>query len=77
MTRLYGFTYNYVNNFVVGFGKKCLCLCVYIAKVPKKRLKWRYYISSSKDVVWNMKHNCDKVRFFGYVSGNKEDFMDD
>lgn len=26
MTRLYGFTYNWVNRFVVGFGKRCLCI---------------------------------------------------
>lgn len=77
MTRIYGFTHNYVNNFVVGFGKRCLCLCVYNAKVPKKRLNWHYYKSSSKDVVWNMKHNCDKFRFFGYVSIDKKDLMDE
>lgn len=39
MTKLYGVTYTILNNNVIGFGKKCLCWNVYLAKVPKRRLK--------------------------------------
>lgn len=77
MTRLYGFTHNYVNNFVFGFGKRCLCFYVCLAKVPKKRLKWYYYISPSKDVVWNMKYNCNNFRFLGFASIDKKDLTDE
>ena len=77
MTRLYGFTHNYVNNFVVGFGKRCLCFYVCLAKVPKKRLKWYYYISPSKDVVWNMKYNCNNFRFLGFAFIDKKDLTDE
>lgn len=77
MTRLYGFTYNWVNRFVIGLGKRCLCFNVYIAKVPKRRLKVYCYITSSERVVFNMKHNSEKFRFFGYVSVDKEDLMDE
>lgn len=76
MTRLYGFTHNYVNNFVVGFGKRCLCFRIYLAKVPKRRLKGYCYVTKSEDVVFNMKHNCDKFRFLGFVSVDKKDLMD-
>lgn len=77
MTRLYGFSYNWVNSCVIGFGKRCLCFNVYIAKVPKRRIKGYCYLTSSGGVVFNMKHNCDKFRFFGYVSIDKKDLMDD
>lgn len=76
MTRLYGFTYNWVNSCVIGFGKRCLCFSVYLAKVPNRRLKGYCYVTKSESVVFNMKHNCDKFRFFGFASIEKKDLMD-
>lgn len=76
MTRLYGFTYNRVNSCVIGFGKRCLCFSVYLAKVPNRRLKGYCYVTKSESVVFNMKHNCDKFRFFGFASIEKKDLMD-
>lgn len=73
MTRLYGFTYNWVNRCVVGFGKRCLCFYVYWAK----GIKGYCYVTSSEGVVFNMKYNCDKFRFFGFVSIDKKDLMDE
>ena len=77
MTRLYGFSYNWVNKFVIGFGKRCLCFNIYLAKIPKRRIKGYCYLTSAEGVVFNMKYNCDKFRFFGYVSIDKEDLMDE
>lgn len=77
MTKLYGFTYNWVNSCVIGFGKMCLCFNIYIAKVPKRRLKGYCYITTSESVVFNMKNNNDKFRFFGFASIDKEDLMDE
>lgn len=33
-------------------------------------------MTNSENVVFNMTHNIDKFRFFGYVSIDKEDLMD-
>lgn len=76
MTRLFGFTYNRMNKFVVGLGRKCFCFNIYLAKVPKKRIKWYWYITQSSTVVFHQKHNCDKFRFFGYITIDNEDLMD-
>lgn len=73
MTKLYGLTYTILNNNVIGFGKKCFCWNIYLAKVPKRRLKGYCYITDSTDVVWNMLHNSEKFRFFGYVSIDSKD----
>ena len=73
MTKLYGLTYTFLNKNVIGFGKKCLCWRIYLAKVPKRRLKGYCYITDSSNVVWNMLHNSDKFRFFGYVSIDSKD----
>lgn len=77
MTRLYGFTHSWVNSCVIGFGKKCLCFRIYLAKVPKKRLKCYCYLAKSEDVVFNMKYNSGKFRFFGFVSIDKKDLTDE
>ena len=77
MTRLYGFSYNWVNRFVIGFGKRCLCFNIYLTKIPTRRIKGYCYLTSSEGVVFNMKYNCDKFRFFGYVSIDKKDLMDE
>lgn len=78
MTRLYGFTHNWLNSCVIGFGKRCLCFSVYLAKVPKRRLKGYCYVTKSEGVVFNMKYNSgDKFRFFGFVSIDKKDLMDE
>ena len=77
MTRLFGFTHNFVNGCVIGFGKRCLSFRIYLAKVPKRRLKGYCYITTSEGVVFNMKNNCDKFQFFGYVSIDKKDLMDE
>lgn len=73
MTRLYGFTYNWVNRFAVGFGKRCLCICMF----PQKRIEIYFYITTSQSVMFNTKYNCDKFRFFGFASIDKEDLMDE
>lgn len=75
MTKLYGFSYNWINGCVIGFGKRCLCFRIYLAKVPNRRLKGYCYITTSEGVVFNMRYNCDKFRFFGYVSIDKKDLM--
>ena len=77
MTRLYGFTRNRLNSCVIGFGKRCLCFSVYLAKVPKRRLKGYCYVTKSDGVVFNMKYNSDKFRFFGFVSIDEKDLMDE
>lgn len=77
MTRLYGFTKTYVTKWTIGFGKRCLCFHIYMAKVPRKRLKGFCYKIESSNVVFHMKANSDKFRFFGYVSIDKEDLMDE
>ena len=77
MTRLYGFTYNWVNGCVIGFGKMCLCFRIYLAKVPKRRIKGHCYITSSESVVLNIKYNCDKFRLFGFASIDKKNLFDD
>lgn len=77
MARLYGFSYNWVNKFVIGFGKRCLCFNIYLAKIPKRRIKGYCYLTSSEGAVFNMKYNCDKFRFLGYVSIDKEDLKDE
>jgi hypothetical protein len=41
------------------------------------RLKGYCYVTKSEGVVFNMKYNCDKFRFFGYVSIDNEDLLDD
>lgn len=77
MTRLFGFTYNWMNRFVVGLGRKCFCFYIYIARVPKRRIKGYCYMTNSENVVFNMKHNIDKFRFFGYMDIDNEDLMDE
>ena len=77
MTRLYGFTTILQDQHVIGFGKQCFVCSIYLAKVPKKRLKLCYYMTDASKVVFQMKHNCDKFRFFGYVSIDKKDLMDE
>ncbi len=77
MTRLYGFTTILQNQHVVGFGKRCFVWGIYLAKVPKRRLKWYCYTIESNRVVFHMKANSDKFRFFGYASIDKEDLIDD
>lgn len=77
MTRLYGFTTILQDQHVIGFGKRCFVWCIYLAKVPKRRLKLFYYMTDASKVVFQMKYNSDKFRFFGYVSIDKEDLMDE
>lgn len=76
MTRIFGFTYNWVNRFVIGFGRKCLCFSIYMAKVPRKRLKGYWYITDAKNVVWQSIHNYNKLFVIGYISVDKNDLED-
>lgn len=77
MTRLYGFTTILQNQHVVGLGKRCFVWCVYIAKVPNRRLKWSSFMTDARNVVSHMKHNSVKFRFFGFVSIDEKDLMDE
>lgn len=77
MTRLYGFTYNRVNGCVIAFGRWCFCFKIYLAKVPKRRLKCYYYATIAKGVVFTTKYNCDKFRFFGYISIDTKNLTDE
>lgn len=76
MTRLYGFTTILQDQHVIGLGKRCFVWNIYLAKVPKRRLKWYCYMTDASKVVFNMKHNSDKFRFFGFVSIGKKDIYD-
>ena len=57
-----------------GLGRKCFCFYIYIARVPKRRIKGYCYMANSENVVFNMKHNIDKFRFFGYMDIDNEDY---
>lgn len=78
MTRLFGFSYNYMNKHVIGIGRRCICFNVYLARVPRRRLKGWCYITTPDHVVFHLKHNSGgKFRFFGYVSIDEKDLMDE
>lgn len=77
MTRLYGFTTVLKDQHVIGLGRKCFVWNIYMAKVPRRRLKGFCFMVDASHVAWNMKYNSDKFRFFGYVSIDKEDLMDE
>lgn len=78
MTRLYGFTYNYMNKHVIGIGRRCICFNIYLARAPRRRLKGYWYITTPDHVVFHLKYNSGgKFRFFGYVSIDEEDLMDE
>lgn len=74
MTKLYGFTTISEYHHVIGFGKWCLVWGIYVAKVPKRRLRWMCYTTKSYNVVYHIKLNNDRFRFFGYISIDKENF---
>lgn len=76
MTRLYGFTTVLGDQHVIGLGRRCFVWNIYIAKVPRRRLKGFCFMIDASHIVFHMKNNCDKFRFFGYVSIDKEDLMD-
>ena len=63
-----------MNHYVVGFGRRCLCFNVYLARVPRRRLKGYCYITPSENVVF---YSGEKFRFFGYVSIDEEDLQDE
>lgn len=78
MTRLFGFSYNYMTRCVIGFGRRCFCFYVYLARVPRRRLKGYCFITPSENVVFHLIHNSGgKFRFFGYVSIDEEDLQDE
>lgn len=77
MTRLFGFTTTYMTKWTIGFGQRCLCFHIYLAKVPRRRLKGYWFILSAKEVIFHMKANSDKFRFFGYVSIDQDDLRDE
>lgn len=72
MTKLYGLTYTFLNKNVIGFGKKCFCWNIYLAK-SKRRLKGYCYITDSSNVVCNMLRNSEKFHFFGCASIDSKD----
>lgn len=77
MTRLYGFTTVLGDQHVIGFGRKCFVWNIYTTKVPRRRLKGFCFMTDASHIVFNMKYNSDKFRFFGFVSIDKKDLMDE
>lgn len=78
MTRLYGLTTILGREHVVAFGRKCFVWNIYMAKVPRRRLKGYWFVADSSRIVFNMKYNSGgKFRFFGYVSIDEDDLRDD
>lgn len=77
MTKLFGITTVLGGQHVIGFGRRCFVWNIYMAKVPRRRLKGFCFIIDASRVVFNMKYNSGgKFRFFGYVSIDKKDLMD-
>ena len=68
MTKLYGFTTISEYQHVIGFGKWCLVWGIYMAKVPKRRLRWICYttkdgkhimaVSNEKPLIWYIVACC-------------------
>ena len=78
MTKLFGFTYNRMTGCVIGIGRRCVCFKVYLARVPRRRLKGWFYTTPSDHVVFHLKYNSGgKFRFFGYVSIDEDDLRDE
>lgn len=78
MTRLYGFTTVLGDQHVIGIGRKCFVWNIYMAKVPRRRLKGFCFMIDASHAVFNMKHNSGgKFRFLGYVSIDEEDLCDE
>ena len=78
MTRLYGFTKVLEDQHVIGLGRKCFVWNIYMAKVPRRRLKGFCFMIDASRVVFNMKYNSGgKFQFFGYVAIDEEDLMDE
>ena len=78
MTRLYGITTILGDQHVIGFGRRCFVWNIYMAKVPRKRLRGFCFTEDASHIVFHMKYNSrGKFRFFGYVSIDKEDLMDE
>lgn len=78
MTRLFGFTTILQTQHVVGLGCRCFVWCIYLARVPRRRLKGYCYMTTSENVVFHMKHNSGgKFRFLGYTSIDEDDLRDE
>lgn len=77
MTRLFGFTTVLGDQHVIGLGRRCFVWNIYMAKVPRRRLKGFCFMVHASRIVYHMKCNCDKFRFFGYVSIDEKDLMDE
>lgn len=78
MTRLFGFTKILRNEHVIGLGRRCFVWKIYMAKVPRRRLKGYWFMDDSKFIVFDMTHlNGVKFRFFGYMSIDEKDLRDE
>ena len=78
MTKLFGFTTVLGYQHVIGLGRRCLVWNIYMAKVPRRRLRGFYFMEDSSRIVFHMKYNSGgKFRFFGYVSIDEEDLRDE
>lgn len=78
MTRLYGFTTVLGDQHVIGLGCRCFVWNIYIAKVPRWRLKGFCFMIDASHIVFHMKYNSrGKFRFFGYTSIDEEDLMNE
>lgn len=78
MTRLYGLTTILGDQHVIGLGRRCFVWNIYMAKVPRRRLKGFCFMIDASQIVFHMKYNSGgKFRLFGYVSIDEKDLMDE
>ena len=78
MTKLFGFTTVLGDQHVIGLGRKCFVWNIYMAKVPRRRLKAFCFSIDASRIVFHMKCNSGgKFRFFGYVSIDEDDLRDE
>ena len=78
MTRLFGFTKILGSEHVIGLGRRCLVWGIYMAKVPRRRMKGFWFMADAGHIVFHMKYNSGgKFRFFGYVSIDENDLRDE
>ena len=78
MTKLFGFTKVLGDQHVIGLGRRCFVWNIYMAKVPRRRLKVFWYMADAGYIVHHMKYNSGgKFRFFGYVSIDEDDLRDE
>ena len=78
MAKLFGFTTILGDQHVIGLGRMCFVWSIYMAKVPRRRLKWCCFMINASHVVFHMKCNSGgKFRFFGYVNIDEDDLLDE